>query len=113
MPRKKNVETKVMQGLRKEHLKSGSSLSFEEWSLTGRSDLAEKECIDCNKKCFVIPVSPPDDPDSLLETTGCYVSPYDDGHCFILCDDCCEVLYKEGRLGYSGDGDAFMVRGGL
>jgi len=75
-----------------------------------RSDLAEKECIDCNKKCFVIPVSPPDDPDSLLKTTGCYVSPCDDGHCFILCDDCCEVLYKEGRLGYSGDGDAFMVR---
>jgi len=34
MPRKKNVETKVMQALRKEWLKSGSSLSFEEWILT-------------------------------------------------------------------------------
>ena len=32
MPRKKNVETKVMQALRKEHLKSCSSLSFDEWT---------------------------------------------------------------------------------
>ena len=31
MPRKKNVETKVIQALRKEHLKTGSSLSFDEW----------------------------------------------------------------------------------
>ena len=33
MPRKKNVETNIMQALRKEHLKSGSSLSFQEWIL--------------------------------------------------------------------------------
>lgn len=77
------------------------------------TDLDKRKCSDCNKEVLVITVEPPDDPDSYLLTTWLWVESYlEEGvKPFVLCDECCDVLYQEGRLGYSGVNGAFLVPG--
>lgn len=70
-------------------------------------DLDKRECAHCEKVVYVITVEPADDPMATLLTTGVWAEGED--HSIVLCDDCADVLYKKGKLGFSGSGNAFLV----
>lgn len=70
-------------------------------------DLDKHICSECRKEIYVITISPPDDPNAIMLTTGLWVESHE-GNSFVLCDECCEE-YGD-RLCYGGDGhSAYLI----
>lgn len=74
------------------------------------NNLQERKCVQCKSTCLV-DLSSSSTIDNILNSTGVFVTPVDDDEKpFILCDDCAQRLYDQDKLGYGGDGSAFMIR---
>jgi hypothetical protein len=71
-------------------------------------ELRQHSCADCDKQVLTTDIWPAEDPQAEENTSGVWVES-EDAMPFVLCDDCAEELYNQGRLGYSGSG-AFMTR---